>query len=83
MKTKEQAIILKKVSKEYQILSKRPTIVERIIFRKQREYFPALNNISLTIGSGETVGIIGPNGAGKTTLFNIVSGITVPTRGNV
>lgn len=32
------------------------------------------DNINLSVGKGETLGILGPNGAGKTTLFNLISG---------
>jgi branched-chain amino acid transport system ATP-binding protein len=41
------------------------------------------DNISLTVTTGETLGILGPNGAGKTTLFNIVSGDVRPDAGRV
>jgi len=34
----------------------------------------ALNNISLEVQSGETIGLIGPNGSGKSTLFNVITG---------
>ncbi|MFA5838151.1 MAG: ATP-binding cassette domain-containing protein [Bellilinea sp.] len=47
------------------------------------EKVQALCNISLTIGQGEMVGLIGPNGAGKSTLIKILSGILVPTSGDV
>jgi len=40
----------------------------------------AVDQVSLSVRSGEIVGIIGPNGAGKTTLFDIISGFT-ETRG--
>jgi len=43
----------------------------------------AVNNVSVTIGKGEIVGIIGPNGAGKTTLVNCITGIYKPDAGRV
>jgi cobalt/nickel transport system ATP-binding protein len=35
----------------------------------------ALDNVSLTVGSSESVGLVGPNGAGKTTLFLCLAGV--------
>ena len=43
----------------------------------------ALNQVSISVGEWEIVGIIGPNGAGKTTLFNCVTGFYAPTTGRV
>ena len=41
----------------------------------------ALDDISLTIGSGEIVGLLGPNGAGKSTTMNILTGYLSATAG--
>ena len=43
----------------------------------------AVNNVDLSFGGDEIVGIIGPNGAGKTTLINLVSGIFYPSSGQI
>lgn len=42
-----------------------------------------LNNVNLTIGRGERVGILGQNGAGKSTLIRLISGAEPPTRGTI
>ena len=43
----------------------------------------AVNHVSFQLKAGETLGVIGPNGSGKTTLFNLLSGIYVPTEGQI
>jgi ATP-binding cassette subfamily F protein 3 len=42
-----------------------------------------LDNVSIELHSGETVGIVGPNGAGKTTLFRLITGQVRPDLGTV
>src|SRR5512137_654121 len=43
----------------------------------------AVNNVDLSVGEHEIVGLVGPNGAGKTTLLNMISGISSPTAGTI
>jgi cobalt/nickel transport system ATP-binding protein len=43
----------------------------------------ALHDLSLSVSSGESVGLVGPNGAGKTTLFLCLSGVLKPQAGMV
>jgi len=45
--------------------------------------FQALYNVSLNVERGETVAIIGANGAGKTTLLRAISGVIIPTNGEI
>jgi len=41
----------------------------------------ALDDVTLTIGSGEVFGYLGPNGAGKTTTIRLLMGMLRPTSG--
>ena len=43
----------------------------------------AAENINIEVNEHEIYGIIGPNGAGKTTLFNMISGLFLPTSGDI
>src|SRR5262249_56536429 len=49
--------------------------------REQTEEFWALRDVTLSISSGEAVGIIGRNGSGKSTFLRLVAGIHRPTEG--
>lgn len=43
----------------------------------------AVDQVSISVESGQIFGLIGPNGAGKTTLFNLVTGVYKPTYGKI
>jgi putative ABC transport system ATP-binding protein len=52
-------------------------------FGKGETAVHAVQNVSVTIRSGEFVALCGPSGSGKTTLVNLIGGLTDPTRGRV
>jgi ABC-2 type transport system ATP-binding protein len=43
----------------------------------------AVNNLSLTIGTGEIFGLLGPNGSGKSTTLKVLLGLVTPDKGSV
>ena len=43
----------------------------------------AVDSVDLRVSRGEIMGLIGPNGAGKTTFFNCLTGLYLPTTGQV
>ena len=80
------AISVSDVSKVYSLYDK-PTLrfKEALSIHKKSYHkeFHALNHVSFEIKKGEMVGIIGKNGAGKSTILKIITGVLMPTSGDV
>ena len=81
----DAAVDIRSVTKRYRIHhDKNPSLKDAILRRKRvYEEFLALDNVSFSIGHGETFGIIGPNGSGKSTLLKLIAKVLQPTNGEV
>ncbi|WP_432483028.1 ATP-binding cassette domain-containing protein [Kineococcus esterisolvens] len=60
-------------------------VVDRlgVDFRRHRQVFTALDDISFDIAPGETVGLVGESGSGKTTIGRTILGLVKPSRGTI
>ena len=75
----------KSLTKEYRRFTKEAGLLGSIKSLFHREYVTktAVSSFDLTVEEGEFIGLIGPNGAGKTTLVKMLTGIIVPTSGEI
>jgi ABC-2 type transport system ATP-binding protein len=55
----------------------------RTLFTRQYVERAAVEGVTMSLEAGELVGYIGPNGAGKSTTIKMLTGILVPTSGQV
>ncbi len=63
--------------------SGRPPLLEIQGLTMQFGGLRAVNNFDLALNTGDLQGLIGPNGAGKTTVFNMITGVYLPTAGDI
>ena len=52
-------------------------------FSQGEKIISVLHHLNLDVADGETVAIVGKSGCGKSTLLNILSGLIVPTQGEI
>ena len=78
-------IVLKNVCKDYTVYQQRGSIINmaKHFFRAEKKIIHAVSNLSFTISPGEKVGLIGENGAGKSSTIKMMTGILVPSQGEI
>ena len=83
--TEEAVIKIENLVKEYKMFNRKADrLLEAIIpFYNKHQVFKATNNLNLEIKKGEVLGILGKNGAGKSTLLKMITGVVVPTSGEI
>lgn len=57
-------------------------IIETLGLSRDFEKTTAVDDVTLTVESGEVLGFLGPNGAGKTTTIRMLAGMITPTKGH-
>lgn len=80
-------IRLSHVSKQFRV-RKDNNLKDRIVHfgrhgKAFREEFTAVDEVSLSIKAGTTVGLLGQNGSGKSTLLKLIGGIVAPSTGTI
>ena len=83
---KDTAIEVKNLTKVYRLYDKpMDRLKDSLGLMRKKKYKEhlALNNVTLSVKKGETVGIIGTNGSGKSTILKIITGVLSPTEGEV
>lgn len=78
-------ITVKNLSKTFNVNKRQEGMLGAVRSLFWREYISkkAVDDISFNISPGEIVGYIGPNGAGKSTTIKMLTGILVPTSGEI
>ncbi len=81
----EPLIAVRQLAKHFRTFRRREGLwggVQNLFFR-EHQTVKAVDDITFAIEPGEMVGYIGPNGAGKSTTIKMLTGILVPTSGEI
>ena len=81
----ENVIEIKNLCKKYKMYhSKKDRLLEILLPNYEKHTtFTAMEGFDLELKKGEILGILGRNGAGKSTLLKMITGVVVPTSGEI
>ena len=74
-KTHDTAVLVKNLSIEFSI--------KKALFRKNRIFLKAVDDVSIEILTGESFGLVGESGSGKSTLARLIAGLYKPKSGDI
>ncbi len=79
------AIEVRNLTKSFRVFRRRVGIWGgvRDLFHRRYRTLNAVSEVSFEVRPGERIGLIGPNGAGKSTTVKMLTGILVPTSGEL
>lgn len=85
MHNSKYALRTHQLTKSFRSFKKKPGIKGTLQSFVKRDYTTknAVDGFDVTIKHGEFIGLLGPNGAGKTTLMKMLTGIIVPSSGDI
>ena len=78
-------IKIENLVKDYKMFNRKQDRLIEVFFPmvKKHTKFRAMNQLNLEIKKGEVIGILGKNGAGKSTLLKMITGVVIPTSGEL
>ena len=78
-------IKVNRLRKIYRVNTQRPGLIGALrgLFVREYQEVKAVDDISFDIDHGELVGYLGPNGAGKSTTIKMLTGLLVPSEGEI
>ena len=76
-------VSIKYMTGDFKDIGIKEFILRKLTGKYKTKEFWAVKNVSFSVQKGDMLGIIGTNGAGKSTLLKAISGIMIPTDGEV
>lgn len=78
-------IVVDNLCKTFRVVRRRPGMLGglRSVVDSEIRMVEAVRDLSMRVERGEMIGLVGPNGAGKSTTIKMLTGILVPTSGDV